>query len=91
MKGVFIMSELQQHAIHLISRLSDDNISFLIEIIQRLMPQETYAVDTHSMSESSGMQAFKRLNAARGDIKQYFPDDFDPEKELDEARAERKF
>lgn len=72
------MSELQQQAVRLISELSDDNIRFLIEIIQRLMPQETYIMD--------GMQAFKRLDAARSDIKQYLPDDFDPEKELEEAR-----
>ena len=40
-------------------------------------------------SESSGMQAFKRLDAARADIKKYFPDDFNPDKELEEARNER--
>jgi len=83
------MSELQQQAVRLISELSDDNISFLIEIIQRLMPQETYTMDTHSEKESMGIQAFKRLDAARSDIKQNLPDDFDPEKELEEARAER--
>lgn len=83
------MSELQQQAIRLISGLSDDNISYLIEIIQRLMSQKTYEVDTHFVDESIGLQAFKRLDAARSDIKRYFPDDFDLEKELEEARAER--
>lgn len=83
------MSELQQQAIRLISGLSDENISYLIEIIQRLMPQKAYEADTHSVNESIGMEAFKRLDAARADIKRYFPDDFDPEKELEEARAER--
>lgn len=33
------MSELQQKAVQMISGLSDDNVSFLIEIIDRLMPQ----------------------------------------------------
>ena len=84
------MSELQQQAFHLISGLSDDNLRFLIEIIQRLMPQKTQIVEKHSVADDSvGVQAFKRLDAARTDIKQYLPKDFDPEKELEEARAER--
>ena len=33
------MSELQQKAVRMISGLSDDNISFLVEIINTLMPQ----------------------------------------------------
>lgn len=35
------------------------------------------------------MQAFKELDAARAQIKMYLPDDFDPDKELEEARAEK--
>ena len=83
------MSELQQQAFHLISGLSDENISFLIEIIQRFMLQKTQVVDIHSVTENVGLQAFKRLDAARTDIKQYLPKDFNPERELEEARAER--
>ena len=83
------MSELQQQALRLISGLSDDNVRFLIEIIQRLMPQKTQAADVSFTIEDVGIQAFKRLDAARTDIKQYLPKDFDPEKELEEARTER--
>lgn len=85
------MSELQQEAVRMISGLSDADISFLIEVIHRLLPQNdnTGIVDISSEKEDSGMQAFKRLNAARKEIRQYFPDDFDPEKELGEARAAR--
>ena len=83
------MSELQQQAFQLISGLSDDNISFLIEIIQRLMLQKTQMVGIHSVTENVGLQAFKRLDAARADIKQYLPKDFNPERGLEEARAER--
>lgn len=76
--------DLERHqAVQLISGLSDDNVSFLIEIIQRLMPQEAYAADAHSV------QAFKRLDAARLEMKHYLPDDFNPERELGEARADR--
>ena len=79
------MSELHQKAVRLISGLSDDNISFLIEIIQRLMPQETCTED----NESTRLQAFQRLDAARAELKQYLPDDFEPEKELEDARDEK--
>lgn len=83
------MSELQQRAVRLISELSDDNISFLIEIIQRLMPQETGVAESHSEKESMKVQAFRRLDCARSEIRQYLPDNFDPEKELEEARTEK--
>ncbi len=36
-----------------------------------------------------GMKAFQKLDAAREEIKQYFPTDFDPDKELEEARLEQ--
>ena len=40
-------------------------------------------------SEDEKRQAFHRLDAARTEIMQYIPDDFDLDKELEEARAER--
>lgn len=80
------MSELQKQAVSLISGLSDDNVRFLIEIIQRLMPQKSQAAD---VAADAKMQAFKRLDAARQEIKEYLPTDFDAEKELEEARFER--
>jgi len=85
------MSELQQEAVRMISRLSDENVSFLIEVIRRLMPQndKSNIAATLSLKENEGIQALKRLNAARKEIWQYLPKDFDPEKELEEARAER--
>lgn len=85
------MSELQQEAVRMISGLSDDNIIFLIEILHRLMPQggKTNIVAPPLMKESREMQAFRKLDAARAEIRQYLPDDFDPERELEEARAER--
>ena len=49
------------------------------------MPQETCTED----NESTRLQAFQRLDAARAELKQYLPDDFDPEKELEDARDEK--
>ena len=77
------MSALQEQATEMIHDLSDDNVRFLIEIMQRLMPTKKCLDNTISM------QAFHRLDVARKEIKQYLPDDFDPNKELEEALAER--
>ena len=41
------------------------------------------------LEDGRKMQAFRNLDSARAEISQYLPDDFDPEKELEEARAER--
>lgn len=83
------MSMLHEQAVQMIHDLSDDNVSFLIEIIQRLMPQQSYEKVINVTDNESGIQAFNRLNAARKELQHYFPKDFDPEKELEEARAER--
>lgn len=83
------MSVLQEQAVQMIRGLSDDNVSFLIEIIQRLMPSKQYKHADQSMSDKCGMEAFSRLDAARAEIKQYLPENFDPDRELAEARIER--
>lgn len=76
------MSGLQEQAVQMIGNLSDDNVSFLIEVIQRLMPSQEKTMD-------EGMQSFYKLDAARDEIRQYLPEDFEPDKELEEAHAER--
>jgi len=80
------MSILQEQAVQLIHGLSDENVSFLIEIIQRLMPQDLCTEATENLGEDEGIQAFRRLETARTEIKKYLPEDFDPDKELREAR-----
>lgn len=52
------MSELQQEAVRMISGLSDENITFLIEVICRLMPQndKTNIVAALSLKESEGIR-----------------------------------
>ena len=83
------MSLLQEQAVQMIHGLSDDNVRFLIEIIQRLMIQESRMVVEQQADGQSGIQAFERLNAAREEIRKALPEDFDPDRELVEARAER--
>lgn len=82
------MSVLQEQAVKMINGLSDENVSFLIEIIRRLMPQKLCETKAESKN-SEAMWAFHRLDAARAEIGQYLPSDFDPDRELEEARAER--
>ena len=36
------MTMLQEQAIQMIRDMSDDNVGFLIEVIQRLIPKKTY-------------------------------------------------
>ncbi len=83
------MSLLQEQAVQMIHGLSDDNVRFLIEIIQRLMIQESRMVVEQQADGQSGIQAFERLNAAREEIRKALPEDFDPDRELEEALAER--
>lgn len=78
------MSILQEQAVQLISNLSDDNVKFLIELMQRFMITENVQPEN-----TKAMQSFERLNAARTEIWQYLPKDFNPEQELSEARAEK--
>lgn len=82
------MTVLQEQAVQMICGLSDDNVGFLIEVIQRLMPQRTQTYPSVNKNDKK-MQAFRELNAARDEIKKYLPDDFDPDRELEEARAEK--
>lgn len=84
------MTMLQEQAVQMIQDMSDDNVGFLIEVIQRLMPQKTYTnVIYPSQKTDEKMQAFKELVAARNEAKKYLPDDFDPDEELIAARKEK--
>ena len=74
-----------------IQGMSVDNVGFLIEVIRRLTLQKGHAGETNSTPNEieRKMQAFERLNTARAEIKKYLSEDFDADKELEEARAER--
>ena len=84
------MTMLQEQAVQMIQDMSDDNVGFLIEVIQRLIPKKTYtSVIYPSQKPDEQMQAFKDLEANRNEAKKYLPDDFDPDAELDSARREK--
>ena len=78
------MTMLQEQAVQMIQDMSDDNVGFLIEVIQRLIPKKTYtSVIYPSQKPDEKMQAFKELVATRSEAKKYLPDDFDPDAELE--------
>lgn len=83
------MSALQEQAVQMIHDLSDDNVSFLIEIMQRLMPKSSRIETVQSSGNDEGIQALRRLDKARDEIWDYLPEGFDPDQELEEARKER--
>lgn len=73
------MSQIQKQVINRVSLMSDADAGFILDIINRLIPQE------RKTSQSEKIEAFKSLEALRGG----FPADFDPDKELAEARYEK--
>lgn len=84
------MTMLQEQAVQMIQDMSDENVGFLIEVIQRLIPKKTYtSVIYPSQKTDEKMQAFKELVATRNEAKKYLPNDFDPETELEAARKEK--
>ena len=56
---------------------------------ERAIIEEGTASSDDMWKEGRKMQAFRNLDAARSEISQYLSDDFDPEKELEEARAQK--
>lgn len=64
------MTMLQEQAVQMIQDMSDDNVGFLIEVIQRLIPKKTYtSVIYPSQKPDEKMQAFKELVATRSEAK----------------------
>ena len=76
------MSTAQEQVINHVVNMSDVDAKFILEIIERLIPKEKV---TTSPTVSDKMKAFQRLEQLRGG----FPADFDPDRELAEAREEK--
>ena len=84
------MTVLQEQAVQMIQNMSDDNVGFLIEVIQRLILKKSYTSAIYpSQKSDEKMQAFKELVATRSEAKKYLPDDFNPDAELEVARKEK--
>ncbi len=81
-EGGVKVSTTQEQVISHVVNMSDVDAKFILEIIERLIPEEKTAVNP---ATSDKMEAFQRLEQLRGG----FPADFDPDKELAEAREEK--
>ena len=53
------------------------------------MPQKAHKKAEQLVLSNDSVQAFQGLNAAHGEICKYLPADFDPDREMREARPER--
>ncbi|MCM1538968.1 MAG: hypothetical protein NC254_11305 [bacterium] len=76
------MSTVQEQVINHVVNMSDVDVKFILEIIERLIQKEKATV---SPTVSDKMKAFQRLEQLRGG----FPTDFNPDKELVAAREEK--
>ena len=74
----------------MIRDMSDDNVNFLIEIIHRLLPQKNDDSSTYSSQKSDEkILAFNELITSLKKAKNYLPDNFNPDTELEAARKEK--
>lgn len=75
------MTLMKEKAVEMIRRMPEDNMTYVINILQNL---EAMSIDRNEDK--------KRARNALAEIlsmEKRLPDDFDPEKELEETRAEK--
>lgn len=75
------MTLIKERAIKMIQRMPEDNMLYVINILQNL---EAMSVDKEKDRQNAKMALADILN-----MEKRLPEDFDPEKELQEARAEK--
>lgn len=84
------MSIIKEQAVQLIDALSDDNVVFLVELMQRfMMPKETKIRDIKSETMTNHADFMQELETMRIKAKAYFPSDLEYEKVLEEAMNEK--
>ncbi len=71
------MSALQEQAVSMIGKLSDDNVSFLIEIMNRFMNVPVPDSDKKTASKVSHKIFMDDMETMRKKAKGLFPADFD--------------
>lgn len=82
------MSALQEKAVRMIGGMSDDNLSFLIEIMQKIMHVPEPTVKTVPAGEDSA-HFMDELELMRKKTEQYFTEDFDEMKIWEEAMNQK--
>lgn len=75
------MTRIKERAIKMIQRMPEDNMLYVINILQNL--------EAMSMDKEKDRQNAKRALADILNMKKRLPEDFDPVKELQGAREEK--
>lgn len=75
------MTPMKEKAVEMIRRMPEDNMTYVVNILQDL---EAMSVD-RSEDKKKAQNAFAEILS----MEKRLPDDFDPEKELEEARTEK--
>lgn len=80
------MSALQEQAVRMIGGLSDDNVSFLIEFMQKFMlPKNIDIGVSEAERKEDKMEFMQEMEAMRIKAKSSFPIDFDSQSVWEEA------
>jgi hypothetical protein len=72
---------MKEKAVEMIRRMPEDNMTYVINILQNL---EAMSIDRNEDKERAQNALAEILS-----MEKRLPDDFDPKKELEEARAEK--
>lgn len=84
------MSALQEQAVRMIGRLSDDNVGFLIDLMRRFMiPEEAGAESAELRNAEDIRNVLQEMEIMRKHAREYFSVNFDPEKVWKEAMDEK--
>lgn len=75
------MTPMKEKAVEMIRRMPEDNMTYVVNILQNL---EAMSVD-RSEDKKKAQNAFAEILS----MEKRLPDDFDPEKEIEEARTEK--
>ena len=75
------MTLMKEKAVEMIRRMPEDNMTYVINILQNL--------EAMSIDRNEDKKRAKNALAEILSMEKRLPDDFDPEKELREARAEK--
>lgn len=75
------MTELQKEVMKKVNLMSENDIKFLLVVIDKLMP-DTKCVE---VATTKKLAALQKLNESVDGIKKYFSADFNPETEYREA------
>lgn len=83
------MSIIKERAVQMIDALADDNVVFLIELMQRfMMPKESEVQDIKNETTNHA-DFMQELETMRIKAKTYFPSDLEYEKVLGESMNEK--